>query len=184
MTTIPAAAGGAKTNRAGLDHDLAPVAGALAAQAARLADRILADADARANVVLDEAGRQGEELIESARTDGAATARRLASSVVADARLAARQEVLGAQRSVYEDVREQAQARVKDLVDSPQAAALTARLGQHARERLGDDAEMEASAQEPGIVVRSGRRRLDLSVGALLERELPSMGDEIAELWS
>jgi len=184
VTTIPAAASGARTSRAGLDRGLAPVAGALAAQAAQLADRILADADARANAVLDEAGRQGEELIESARADGAATARRLASSVVADARLAARQEVLGAQRGVYQDVREQAQARVTGLVDSPQATALTARLGQHARERLGDDAEMEAAAQAPGIVARSGRRRLDLSVEALIERELPSMGDEIAELWS
>ena len=167
-----------------LGNDVAPVARAIAAEAARCAEQILGEADAQAEAVLLEARRQGEELLASARDEGTAVARRLASSIVADARIAARQEVLGAQRHVYETVRTQAQARVADLAGSPQADALLASLADLARQRLGDQVTLETPVGGLGVAARSGRRHLDLSVDALIERQMASMGDEIAELWT
>jgi vacuolar-type H+-ATPase subunit E/Vma4 len=183
VTAGPVSRGGPRFD--GLDlRGLRPVSDAMAQEAARRVERILADADAEVKVILDAAKQQGEGLLASARSDGAAAARRLAAASVGDARRDARQEVLGAQRAVYEEVRARARARLDALATSPDAAALAKRLGEHARRRLGSDAVVESSEREVGLVAHSGGRRLDLSASALLELEMAFASTQIAELWS
>lgn len=184
MSAPPTIPGASPATEPSLEEALRPVAEAITDEANRRAQQILDDADAQVNAVLDDARRQADELLASALADGAGAARRAAAMLVDDARRQAREQVLAAQRHVYEQVRSRARARLDALADSPEAAALNRRLAEFARSRLGPGAQMEEPENGLGVVASDGRRRLDLSSAALLERELASMGPVVEAVWS
>jgi vacuolar-type H+-ATPase subunit E/Vma4 len=167
-----------------LEVQLRPLRDALRHDAEERASALLADADRDAQAVLADALRRANELLDAARVQGAADARRHGARVIADARRRTRSQVLRARRDLYERVRTLARARLEQMADTPAAIELNAQLGAEARERLGRDCVVQASASGVGIVALSGRRRLDLSAGALVERELNFLGARIEELWS
>jgi vacuolar-type H+-ATPase subunit E/Vma4 len=167
-----------------LEVELRPLRDALRHDAEQRAGALLADADRDAAAVLADARRRAEELLGAAREQGAADARRRGARVVADARRRTRSQVLQARRELYERVRSLARERLEQLGDTPGARNLNARLTAEARERLGPDAVVQVSADAVGIIVVAGRRRLDLSAGALVERELSTLGARIEEMWS
>jgi vacuolar-type H+-ATPase subunit E/Vma4 len=70
------------------------------------------------------------------------------------------------------------------MADTPAAEELNARLVAGARERLGPECVVQVCAGGVGVVAVAGRRRLDLSAGALVEAETNLLGARIEELWS
>jgi vacuolar-type H+-ATPase subunit E/Vma4 len=146
--------------------------------------RILAQADADRAATLEVARTEGEWLVQAARAEGAVKARRLAAAELADARREARHAVLEAQRALYEAVRQGALEELANLEGSPAAANLVARLGNVARARLGDEAEIHPPDRgRPGIVAVRDGVMLDLSAPVLVELELQHFGDVFERLW-
>ena len=167
-----------------LDVQLRPVSAELLRNAEQRASRILEEADEQVAAVLTDAQRRGGAILESARAEGAAAARRSGTRVLADARRKARERILHAQRGVYEQVRSLAQDQLDRLATAPAAKELNARLETVAHDRLGPKATVEDSESGIGVIATQGRRRLDLSCDALVERELAGMAPRIEALWS
>jgi vacuolar-type H+-ATPase subunit E/Vma4 len=167
-----------------LESQLRPLREALRHDAQERASALLADADRDAQAVLADARGRADELLGAARAQGVADARRHGARVIADARRRTRSEVLRARRELYERVRSLAQTRLEQMVNTPAAEELNARLSAEARQRLGPECVVHVCAGGVGIVALAGRRRLDLSAGALVEREMNFLGARIEELWS
>ncbi len=171
--------------RPGLEASLRAVTEALGEDARRQSALILARADADSATTLEAAHGEGERLVQAARAEGTATARRLAAAQLADARREARQTVLEAQRALYEAVREAALDELATQAGSPAATNLVARLGEVARARLGDEAEVrQPDRGRPGIVAVRDGVVLDLSAPVLVELELQTFGDVLEGLWA
>ncbi len=101
------------------------------------------------------------------------------------ARRDARHAVLEAQRGLYERVRRGALEELAHQEGSPAAANLVARLGDVARARLGDQAEVrQPDPSRPGIVAARDGVVLDLSAPVLVELELQAFGDVLEGLWA
>ena len=146
---------------------------------------ILARADADTAATLEAARTEGERLVQAARAEGTATAQRLAAAQLADARREARHTVLEAQRALYEAVRQGALEQLANQEGTPAAADLMARLGDVARARLGDQAEVrQPDRGRPGIVAVRDGVVLDLSAPVLVELELQTLGDVLEGLWA
>ncbi|TQJ37528.1 hypothetical protein [Streptomyces sp. SLBN-115] len=157
--------------RAGLLRAAHADADALVARAEREAAARLDQARAEAHTILDDARRQGE-------ADGAIAARDL----LVRARREARSRTLSARRKPYEDLRRKAAERVRDLRRADGYASLRERLEQRARVLLDPGAEVTEHA-DGGVVAQVPGRRLDLSLTALADRALDSMGAEVRSLW-
>ena len=190
MTVIaPPGAGGHPVvpgpGRPGLEASLRTVTEALEVDARRQSLLTLSRADADADATLEVARTEGERLIQAARAEGAATAQRLAAAQLADARREARHTVLEAQRALFEAVRQGALEQLVSQADTPAAAELVARLGDVARARLGDHAEVRRPDRgRPGIVARRDGVVLDLSAPVLVDLELPRLGGVLEGLWA
>jgi vacuolar-type H+-ATPase subunit E/Vma4 len=167
-----------------LNVQLRAVSAGLFQNAEQRASQVLEEADEQVATALADARRRGEAILESARAEGAAAARRSGTRVLADARRESRERILHAQRDVYEQVRSLAQDQLDRLASAPAAKELNARLETMARGRLGPTATVEDSKSGIGVIAAQGRRRLDLSCDALVERELAEMAPRIEELWS
>jgi len=158
---------------------------ALEEDARRQSALILARADADSAVTLLAARTEGERLVRAAREEGTTTAQRLAAAELADARREARSVVLEAERTLYERVRQAALEELADREASLAATDLAARLGEIARARLGDHADVRQPERgRPGIVAVRDRVVLDLSAPVLVELELQMFGDVLQELWA
>jgi len=146
---------------------------------------ILARADADAAATLEAARVEGERLVQAARAEGTATAQRLAAAQLADARREARHRVLEAQCALYEAVRQGALQQLGKQEGTSAASDLVARLGDVARARLGDQAEVrQPDRDRPGIVAVRDGVVLDLSAPVLVELELQTLGDVLEGLWA
>jgi vacuolar-type H+-ATPase subunit E/Vma4 len=167
-----------------LNVQLRPVIAGLLQSAEQRASQVLEEAGQQAAVVLIDAQRRGEAILESARAEGAAAARRSETRILADARREARERILRAQRGVYEQVRSLAQDQLDRLAGAPAAKELNARLETVVHDRLGPKATVEDSKSGIGVIAAQGRRRLDLSRDALVQRELAEVAPRIEELWS
>jgi len=190
MTVItPPGAGGppgvAGTGRPGLEAGLRAVTEALEEDFRSQSVLILARADADAAATLEAARVEGERLVQAARAEGTATAQRLAAAQLADARREARHRVLEAQRALYEAVRQGALQQLGKQEGTSAASDLVARLGDVARARLGDQAEVrQPDRDRPGIVAVRDGVVLDLSAPVLVELELQTLGDVLEGLWA
>lgn len=170
--------------RPGLEASLRAVTEALEEDARRESVLILARADAESAATREAARTEGERLVQAARAEGTTTAQRLARAQLADARRGARHTVLKAQRALYEAVRQGALEELVSQVGSPAATDLVARLGDVARARLGDQAEVrQPDRGRPGIVAAREGVVLDLSAPVLVDLELQGFGDVLEGLW-
>ncbi len=101
--------------------------------------------------------------------------------MLAGARASAHELLLSVRREVYaavtSDVARQASSRREDY------RALTERLIEDARRRLGADVEI-ADAPDGGIIARAPGRQLDYSLSTRVRRCLARLDDEVAALWS
>ncbi len=173
------------SGRPGLEASLRAVTEALEEDAHGRSMLILARADADTAATLETARTEGERLVQAARAEGTTTAQRLAAAQVADARREARRTVLEAQRALYEAVRQGALEQLTDQEGTPAATDLVARLGDVARARLGEQAEVRQPDQgRPGIVAVRDGVVLDLSAPVLVELELQTLGDVLEGLWA
>jgi vacuolar-type H+-ATPase subunit E/Vma4 len=158
---------------------------ALEEDARRQVALILARADADSAATLEAARTEGERLVQAARAEGTATAQRLAAAELVDARREARHTVLEAQRALYEAVRRDALEQLADQGGSAAVTDLVARLGDVARARLGDQAEVrQPDRGRPGIVAVRDGVVFDLSAPVLVELELQTLGDVLEGLWA
>jgi hypothetical protein len=177
--------GGPAAARPTLEASLWVVTEALEEDARRRSALILAQADADSVATFQAARTEGERLVRTAREEGTTTAQRLAAAELADAKRQARSVVLEAQRTLYERVRQAALEELADREASLAAADLAARLGDIARARLGDHADVRQPDQgRPGIVAVRDGVVLDLSAPVLVELELQTLGDVLEELWA
>jgi hypothetical protein len=169
----------------GLEASLRAVTEALEEDARRQSARIAAQAEADGAATLEAARAEGERLVQVARTEGTVSARRSAAAQLADARREAHHSVLEVQRALYEAVRQAALEELANQQGSPAAANLTARLGDVARARLGDEAEIrQPDTGRPGIVAVRGGVVLDMSAPVLVDFELQHFGDVLEGLWA
>jgi hypothetical protein len=168
-----------------LKASLGAVTEALEEDARRLSALILARAESDCAATLEKGRTEGERLVEAARAEGTATAQRLAAAQLADAQREARHTVLEAQRVLYERVRQAALGELAHQAASPAATNLVRRLGDIARARLGDQADVrQPDWGRPGVVAVRDGIVLDLSAPVLVELELQKFGDVLEGLWA
>ncbi|MCV2393568.1 hypothetical protein OEB99_04540 [Actinotalea sp. M2MS4P-6] len=165
------------------DAALAPVRRALASDAARAADSVLADATARAEE-LDAAARgESDAILARAVADGTAAGR--AAAALADAR--ARREAHGHVLATAQRLRAETVARTVSaataLRDDPRYPALLEAWTARCRTVLGADAEVRP-VPEGGVVGELGSRRLDLRLTTLAERAAEDVLVEEGDPWS
>jgi len=162
-----------------------PLRSALLSLAEANAERELAEADERAAAELRHSEQEADALVERSRAEGEAAAERAASRLRAEARTQARTIVLRARRDVYEHFVAESQAAAGRLRDDPGYPALLERLAAAARERLGDDAELEIDVPgRGGVRGRRGRRYVDYSLPVLVDDCIGRLGTRLQELWS
>lgn len=161
---------------------LQPVRAALLAEADRDADERLRAAEREAAAIGRQAEQAEARLLADARTAGAGDVAAELDRRRTEARRKARLVVLTAQRDAYEQVRADAQAAARRLLDEP---ANRQRLVAAACRRLGVTAD-DATAQDhpDGGVVLAARdgRRVDVSVPALVADALAAL--ELTGLWA
>jgi vacuolar-type H+-ATPase subunit H len=158
-----------------------PVRRVALADAHAEAERLLVEARERAAAILaaadEQAATQREGALAAAREAADGDARR----VLAGARAGAHELLLSVRRDVYatvtRDVARQAASRREDY------RALTGRLIEDARRRLGADVEI-ADAPDGGIIASAPGRQLDYSLSTRVRRCLARLDDEVAALWS
>jgi len=158
-----------------------PLRGAALADAHAGAERLLADAHERAAATLTAARGRATALREDTLAAAREAADEDARRVLAGARASAHELLLSVRREVYatvtSDVARRASSRREDY------RALTERLIEDARRRLGADVEI-ADAPDGGIIARAPGRQLDYSLSTRVRRCLARLDDEVAALWS
>jgi vacuolar-type H+-ATPase subunit H len=145
------------------------------------AERLLAEAHERAAATLTAARGRATALREDTLAAAREAADEDARRVLAGARASAHELLLSVRREVYatvtSDVARRASSRREDY------RALTERLIEDARRRLGADVEI-ADAPDGGIIARAPGRQLDYSLSTRVRRCLARLDDEVAALWS
>jgi vacuolar-type H+-ATPase subunit E/Vma4 len=112
-------------------------------------------------------------MIAEARADGEASAERATAVEHVRARRRARGAVLQARRDVLIRLRRAALEAAMAARSDPAYAALLERLSALAREQLGADARLVVDPPDAGgVVAEADGRRVDYSIGALVDRIL------------
>lgn len=172
------------TSRAA-DHTkdaLHPVRAGLLRAAHDDADTLSARAEREAAARLDQARAEARAILEDARRQGEADGADAARDRLVRARREARSRTLSARREPYEELRREAAERVRELRRADGYPLLRERLERHARVLLGPGAELTEHT-DGGVVAQVPGRRVDLSLTALADRALDSMGAEVRSLW-
>jgi vacuolar-type H+-ATPase subunit E/Vma4 len=162
---------------------LAPVRDALRAAAERDAARAVAAGRADAEAALSSAARAADELRSRARAEGAADGRRVLEAARARAARRARATVLRAQGEVHAELRREVRAAAARLREDPGYPALRQRLVAEAVSTLGPEAIVTESPAG-GVVAEAPGRRADLTLPALADRLVDSMGAEVVGVWA
>ena len=135
--------------------------------------RMAADAEARAH-----------ELAKQARCEGEAAAAKEAVRRRATATRRAREIRLRAQCRQVEELQRMSREAVLRLREEDRYPELLERLSRAARDQLGPDAQVEVDPPGLGGVIGSkGRRSVDYTLPALVDRTIASLGDELETLW-
>jgi vacuolar-type H+-ATPase subunit E/Vma4 len=154
-------------------------------EAAVEARRVLAEADAVVAAELESARRTAEAIIREARAEGVSDAERELELGRARGQRRARGIVLAARRDAYEHLREGALAAAFERRGTPGYAALVDRLERRVAAQLGDAARIERDPPDlGGLRAEAGGRRVDCSLGALVDRALRDLGREVETLWA
>lgn len=158
---------------------LEPVRAALLSAAEGEARALVETAEAEARELLEDARRQRDQILGEARARGAADGAMRLSAERAGVQREARRVVLGAQLRAYDELRRQAVAAVRQLLDVP---AERARLTGALRSRLGPEA-LVRDHPRGGLVGESGAGRgVDASVDALVDLALSNL--DLESLWT
>ncbi|HTT27411.1 MAG TPA: V-type ATP synthase subunit E family protein [Solirubrobacteraceae bacterium] len=152
--------------------------------AADEAEEIRRAGDGHAEAIIMQARAEAAALIERRCAVAERLAEREARDHLADARARARGTVLRAQRSALTEARMSAHANVRELAGDPGVSRMLECLAADARKRLAPAGPVElVDAHDGGFVARAGNCEIDCSLGALLDRVLDSMADELERLW-
>jgi vacuolar-type H+-ATPase subunit E/Vma4 len=165
------------------EDPLAPVRGALLHAAERDAARMVAAARADAEEARSRGVREADALRDRARAQGEADGQGAVVTARRRARRRARSAVLRAQGEAYAQLRREVRAAVIQLRDEPGYPALHDRLVAEALSTLGPGATVVESPLG-GVVAEAAGRRVDLTLPALADRLLDSMGAELVGLWA
>jgi vacuolar-type H+-ATPase subunit E/Vma4 len=164
--------------------NLDPLRNTLLSAAAADADAITLAATTEAAEKLSIAEAQVANELARARAEADAAAAGEALRIAGRARSNARQAVLRAQRNVYDELRMRVVAAALELRHDPEYDELLERLQDRARELLGESATVEIDPPGVGGVrASSGSRHVDLSLPALAERSLASLGPDLELIW-
>jgi vacuolar-type H+-ATPase subunit E/Vma4 len=129
---------------------------------------------------LEAARKQAAASVEHGRLEGEQAAAREAARVRAAADRHAREARLRAQRALIDELRSRARDAALKLPGQPGYERLLERLGETARLQLGSDAELERDpAGAGGLVGRAGRRSVDYTLPALVDRIIAGLGEEL-----
>jgi vacuolar-type H+-ATPase subunit E/Vma4 len=164
--------------------NLAPLRSALlsAAQAEADSSALATATEAAAELSLAEA--QVASVLAGARAEAEDAAGREARRIVGRARSDARRIALRARRDVYDELCVRVKAAALELRHDPTYDRLLERLQAIARAQLGEDATLDVDPPGVGGVRGvSGSRHIDLTLSALAERSLASLGPELELLW-
>jgi len=158
---------------------LEPLRAALIKRARDAASDLRSDAERQARAIVEAAEEHAAARLTQVRSEGAAVAAQLEAQERGRSHQAARGVVLAAQRAVYDDVRAQTRAAVRELLADPEqyqrlAATVRGELGQDAAVRDRPDGGLVAEAPDG--------RRVDASLDALVERALTNL--DLEQLWS
>jgi vacuolar-type H+-ATPase subunit E/Vma4 len=162
---------------------LGPVRAALQADARADADTVLGEARRRADEIRTTAHRRAADILHESRADGERQANVAVAAALTRQRRAARTAMLAAQRELYEELRRRCAEAARAMRDDPDYPELRRQLTEYAATALGPEAAIHES-DDGGIVVSNGRRRVDLSLPTLVERELDGLGGEVQRLWA
>lgn len=153
-------------------------------------EALLQDARARAGAMREDATRdaaaraaeareRADRMVAEARVDGEASAERATAVEHVRARRRARGAVLEARRDVLERLRRAALEAAMAARSEPAYEALLERLSTLARDQLGPDARLVVDPPDAGgVIAEADGRRVDYTLGALVDRIL----DEVVPL--
>lgn len=162
---------------------LQPLENALLAHARADAAAAMSNGRQRAEEIRATARQRASDLADSARNEGRQQAQAEVDTELARKRRQAHALVLAAQRAVYEQLRRRCLDTASALRDDPGYSLLRSQLAGIAAVMLGPSADIQ-DGPGGGVVASSDGRSVDLSLAALVERELAGRDTEVPELWS
>lgn len=161
--------------------ELEPVRRALIADARSEAERRLAAARTDSEQMVAAANAEVDADVDRARRKAIASAEARADAQLTEARHRSRAAVLAARADLRRALDERVRARLAAVPDDPRYPRLLDHLTALARAQLGDDAVI-VSDPDGGIVARSGSRRVDYRLAALVDRAIGAAAEEVASL--
>lgn len=164
-----------------LVNALAPVRDALLRAAREDARRTLDASQAQTRRAISDAEHRAEVVRGEARASGAAAADVALATERAQVRRQGRAIVLRARREAYEKLCTQVEMAGEAIVDRPSYQAMREALIAAAHRELGPDADV-VDVRGGGIVARSGRREMDLSLATLAHRAADAVANRLDEL--
>lgn len=165
--------------------NLGPLRSALLSAAEAEADSVALAAAAEGATELSRAEAQVARALADARAEAQDAAGREAVRIVGRARSDARSVILRARRDVYDELCARVQGAALELRDDPAYGRLQERLQALATAQLGEDVTLDVDPPGlGGVRGLSGSRHIDLSLPALAERCLDSLGPQLESLWT
>lgn len=165
-------------------NHLQPVRRVLLADARDESERVLAAAAADAEALRASAQERSESEVAAAHRRGELAAQALADRILTGARNDAHTTVLRAQERSRIELVESVHSAALEIRDDPRYPELLDRLEALARSQLGADADAERDPSTGGgIIATAGHRRVDYTLGALADRALDVISDEVTRLW-
>jgi len=163
---------------------LEPLRAALLAQARAEAKQARAAAATARHKRLADAREIARALIEQGALEGARRAEEEALRRRASARRGARELRLHAQRTLVEELGQEARREALALRTAPRYGELLERLSRLARAQLGAQAELTLDPPgRGGLLARAGSASVDYTLAALVDRVLDEIDGRVEELW-
>jgi vacuolar-type H+-ATPase subunit E/Vma4 len=163
---------------------LEPLRHALRAETDAEVQGRLAEVDVECGRVVADAEAKSHELARQGRREGEDAAAKEAMRRRATATRRAREIRLQAQRRQVDELQRRSREAVLRVREDSRYPELLERLAGAAREQLGPAAEVELDPPGVGGVIgRTGRKSVDYTLPALVDRVIASLGDDVESLW-
>lgn len=167
-----------------LAEQLQPVRDALLADARSEAGELLSAARNAADALVAEAESAAEAEVAKATHRNEQAAAASLEHELARAKNDARRAILRAQAQIQHDLVDDVRVAALALRNEPRYPALLDRLEDMARIQLGESVEIERDPPgEGGVRGTAGNRRVDYTLGALADRAVGALAEEVAQLW-
>jgi vacuolar-type H+-ATPase subunit E/Vma4 len=151
------------------------------AEARAQAEKILQHARQQASEIAAKRDNEARAIVEQARDEGEAAAGLDTDRAWTSARRRARGVILAAQREMYDELRSRVALAIRQDSRFP---VLLERLGHAAQRQLGPGAAVEIDRDgDRGVTATRKDRRVEWSLGAIVEAGLTGMGPGIGDLW-